>query len=260
MSQDAGLASHACELLNDRHKGEAVFILGAGPGLAELSSEDVKQLEARPSIGVNLTFYVAKPRYFLSAYIGQALLARHRCPDATVLHMRPVYAPPLVPGIIPLKRSMYDPARGLTRALAVDEPTLFTKNNVVLGATHLAFVMGARRIVYIGVEQRDQLHFWHRLPQLLPVMREDVEILRDVPFLDVDHPYATYQGAVAKIERTAEECRGPFYKYSHAETFEQYFAFLRSEGIELISTSKDSVVCDAGAEHRALAEVLGANT
>jgi hypothetical protein len=157
---------------------------------------------------------------------------------------------------MPLKRQLFDPANGLTDRFRAPEPILFTKRNVALGATHLAHILGARRIAYLGVEQRIQLHFWHLRPEIIPVMREDLEILRDVPFLTIDHPYATYEGAVAKIARTACECMKPFHGESHEETFREYFEILRAKGVEIVSTVADSVVCDAGAEFIPLSELL----
>lgn len=242
--------------LNGRHRGETVFIIGAGPQLGGLGPDLIGRLADRVTIGVNLTFYVVPPRYFLSAYIGQVILARHRSPESLTLHMRRRYATPLWPGVVPLKREVFEDATDLPDRFDPPVPTLLTRKNVVLGATHLAFILGARRIVYIGVEQRNQLHFWHVRPEPLPVMREDLDILRDVPFLAIDHPHATYASAVAKLERTAEECAVPFYVESHEETFRTYFRILREAGVSIVSTARDSVVCDAGAGFVPLDEVL----
>lgn len=252
---DTGVLDRALAL-NGRHRGETVFIVGAGPQLGGLGADAIRRLADRVTIGVNLTFYVVPPRYFLSAYVGQVILARHRSPESLALHMRRQYASPLWPGVVPLRREVFDDAMDLPARLEPPEPTVRTRSNVVLGATHLAFILGARRIVYIGVEQRNQLHFWHLRPELLPVMREDVEILRDVPFLAVDHPYASFANAVAKLERTAEECAGPFYAESHEGTFRTYFRILREAGVSIVSTARDSVVSDAGAEFVPLDEVL----
>lgn len=254
MSESHGIRSF--EDLNGRHHGETVFIVGAGPQLAAVTDAQVQQLATRPAIGVNLTFYRLPTRYFLSAYIGQAMLARLRMPSATVMHMRPVYERALSPGILPLRREAFDASAGLSKALSGPEPTLFTLRNVALGATHLAYVLGARRIAYIGVEQRNRLHYWHLKPEVLPAMRADVELLRDVPFLTADHPYSTYESLVAKVNRSAEESMGPFWKESHEPTFRDYFAILRAAGVSVVSTSADSVVRDAGADFVPLDELL----
>lgn len=252
----AGSQVTSFEELNGRHRGETVFIVGAGPQLASVTDTQARELERRAAIGVNLTFYRVRTRYFLSAYIGQAMLARLRMPSSTVMHMRPVYEPPLSPAIMPLRRCNFDRSVGLTSALAAPEPTLFTLRNVALGATHLAHVLGARRIAYVGIEQRNQLHYWHLMPQLVPAMQRDIESLRDVPFLTADHPYATYESLVRKIARMADESMLPFWKDSHEPSFREYFSILRAAGVSVVSTSPDSVVRDAGADFVPLEQIL----
>ena len=233
-----------------------MFIVGAGPQLASVTDTQAREIERRPAIGVNLTFYRVRTSYFLSAYIGQAMLARIRLPASTVMHMRPVYEAALSHGIMPLRRRSFDRSVGLSSALAAPEPTLFTLRNVALGATHLAYVLGARRIAYVGVEQRNQLHYWHLMPQVVPAMQRDIEGLRDVPFLTADHPYSTYESLVRKIARTAEESMVPFWSESHEPTFREYFSILRAAGVSVVSTSPNSVVRDAGAEFVPLEEIL----
>ena len=231
-------------------------MIGAGPQLAHIPDDQLRRLEQLPTIGVNKTFYQLKLTYFLSAYIGEVILAAHRIPTSTLLHMRPVYEPPLIDGILPLRRELFDASTGLTTTLLPPEPTLFTKRNVALGATHLAYVMGAKRVVYIGVEQRNQVHFWHHMPAVKATIRQDVELLRDVPFLTIDHPYATYELQVDQMERPMSTFMKPFYEESHAESFREYFSILNEAGVEFVTTVKDSVVSDAGASYMELSELL----
>lgn len=247
----------SAENLNAKHLGDTVFIIGAGPQLAQIPDQLIRKLEQRTTVGVNMTAYRLRPTYFLSAYIGDVILAKHRSPATAILHMRPQLAPPLIPGILPIKRILFDKNVGLSKSFSKFDPTLFTKNNVVLGATHLAYILGARSIAYVGVEQRNKLHFWHFDTSVQSTIVNDLELLKNVPFLNIDHEYSTYDRYVEKLSRTKEECcTQEFYEVSHEETFTDYFDCLSHASIDIFSTVSDSVVCDAGANYRSLSDLL----
>jgi hypothetical protein len=155
---------------------------------------------------VKRVFYRLRPTYFLSAYIGEVMLAARRVPDVTLLHMRQVYEPPLIPGVLRLRRDIFDPKVGLPRRLVAPEPIVFTKMNVALGATHLAYMMGAARIVYVGVEQRNQLHFYNFDPATKEDLRADLVAQGDPRFLSIDHPYASLAADLQNLDLPLEEC------------------------------------------------------
>ncbi len=246
------------EALNDAHAGETVFVVGAGPQLGLLSRPERRLLERQTTIGVNKTCYAVQPTYFLSAYAHDVFLAAHRCPEITVIHARPVYEPPVVPGTFPLKRAIFDAAVGLTDRLRPPEPTLYTKLNVAFAATHLALVVGARRIVYVGVEQRNLVHFYHYDEQAREAIARDLPLLEGATFLNVDHPYPSYEQQVAKLATPIDEARRrPFFEESHEDTFRAYFSELRSRGVEVYATTPDSAAADAGAAVARLDDFLG---
>lgn len=246
--------------LNDSHAGSTVFIVGAGPQLAATSPEQLRQLESQPVIAVNKVFYRLRPRYFLSAYIGEIMLAVRRIPSATLLHMRPVDAPPLLPGISVLRRMQFEQGMPLPRRLEAAQPTLLTRLNVALAATHLAYIMGAERIVYLGVEQRNQLHFWHFDERCRQQIREDLVSRGDPDILRIDHPYASLSNDLEALDRPAADCMKPFYSVDHTPTFAAYFDILRQDGVDVVATTADSVVADAGARVASLDDILAASS
>lgn len=243
---------------NNRHRGETVFVVGAGPQLGRLDDRQLAALEKEVSIGVNGTVYEFSPTYFLSAHIPHVRLAQIVTGDRThILHMRPIYEHGLLPGIIPLRRRRYKLCEELPPFFTEPEPILLTRRNVVLGATHLALVMGARRIVYIAVEQRNALHFYHLDPDALRRFQRDLDELRDFPLFGIDHHNESYD----RIRRMlmipkGEAERTPFYTQDHLETFRCYLNELERRGVEVISTAQDSVVLDAGARHIPLNAIL----
>lgn len=243
--------------LNDRHVGATVFVIGAGPQLGLLDERHIEALESNVTIAVNKTFYRLRPTYFLSAYIGEIMLAVRRAPRATHLHMRPSKAPPLIPGIHSIRRREFQPDVGLPRRVDPVDPVLDTKFNVALAATHLAYVMGASRVVFVGVEQRNLLHFWHTHPALRDRIRADVLERGDPDVLRVDHPHAGLANDLAALDRSPQECMRPFFDLDHAPTFAAYFRILSAAGVDVVSTTAESVVADAGARVVSLEEVFG---
>jgi len=255
-------ASSAAPLsdLNDRHAGNTVFVVGAGPQLAAVSPEQLRQLESQPVIAVNKVFYRLRPRYFLSAYIGEIMLAIRRIPDATLLHMRPTLEAPLLPGIATVRRMVFEPGMPLPRRFEAEQPTLLTRMNVALAATHLAYIMGAGRIVYLGVEQRNQLHFWHFDDHCRRLIRDDLISRGDQDILRIDHNYASLTHDLEALDRPAEDCMKPFYSVDHTPTFAAYFDILRRDGVDIIATTAESVVADAGARVVSLDAILASQT
>jgi hypothetical protein len=159
--------------------------------------------------------------------------------------------------VVPLKRSRFEPGQTLPLELTLPEPVLYTRRNVALAATHLAAILGASQIVYVGVEQTNAAHFFSYEPDTQALMRQDAEKLRDVAFLDIDHPSATHAALIAKADSDAQTAeQEPFYKDSHAQTFREYFTQLRALGIGIVSTASESVVLEAGGDYRELAVCL----
>lgn len=243
-----------------RHAGNTVFVVGAGPQLAGVSPEHLRQLESQPVIAVNKVFYRLRPRYFLSAYIGEIMLAIRRIPDATLLHMRPTVAAPLLPGITAVRRMTFEPGMPLPRRFEAAQPTLLTRLNVALGATHLAYIMGAKRIVYLGVEQRNQLHFWHFNEKCRQEIRDDILSRGDPDILRIDHEYASLSHDLEALDRPAEDCMKPFYSVDHTPTFAAYFDILRRDGVDIVATTAESVIADAGARVVPLDAILATPT
>jgi hypothetical protein len=242
--------------LDSKHLGETIFVIGSGPQLASLSQSTLAKLEKLTTIAVNKVFYQFRPTYFLSAYIGEVLLAAKRVPESTLLHMRPIYESPLVTGVIPLKRMQYENGMSIPRNFGDDSPTLLTRFNVALGATHLAYILGAKRIVYLGVEQRNRLHFYNFDEELRQKICSDLMELGDPEILRVDHPYASQANALAYMNLSIEECMQPFYSIDHTPTFRSYFEILAKNGVDLVATTKESVVADAGARVECLDEII----
>jgi hypothetical protein len=250
--------SQDCRWFNRRYVGRPIFIIGAGPQLSSISPTTFRRLEAEVTIGVNWTTYKLSPTFFLSAYIHHVMIAQLTAPESILLHMRPAYKPPLIPGIIPLKRKRFEPGLDtLSQEFVPPEPTLSTRNNVALAATHFAHILGAGCIIYVGVEQRNKVHFFHSEPDTTNRIRAGIDRVYSTPMTDPEHPYATHSKLVRLLGTSANELeQAPFYKQDHVGTFKAYFDILRARGCRIISTVESSVTVDAGAEYQPLEAVL----
>jgi hypothetical protein len=174
-----------------------------------------------------------------------------------VLHMRRVYEPPLVPRTLALQRRDYERGEGLPRHFDEVVPSLRTRKNVALGATHLALILGARRIVYVGVQQRSALHFYDTKPGIRNAILADLATIPDRDLCHHDHSNANYEALVERLHSPPETlAEMPFYELSHSQTFMDYFAALASHDVEVFSTTPESVIADAGAPYRPLVDLL----
>ena len=94
---------------DDRHTVQTVFIKGSGPLLVTLQPRLLELLQSLTTIAVNKVFFKLRRTYFLSAYVGEVMLAARRIPDFALLHIRPVFELALTRGAIPLKRERFEP-------------------------------------------------------------------------------------------------------------------------------------------------------
>ncbi len=253
---------------NNLYEGRTVFIVGAGGSLADVPKELLKLVGERPSIGLNAVPYVCPTRIFLSAYMAMCLLAqrayqRRGESGATVVNMklgRVRHAHH--DGVVRVQRQRYKKDLGLSRRFGSCGPVLYTSQNGAFAATHLAYIMGARRVVYLGVDMRDQVHFYHVWLHI------NMKIWCDVVDFQCKSP--KYQRTFARLRKQFDPhlaqhrrvfgFQSPFLPREGVErmrqVFEDYFAILNSGGVEIHTTTRDNIVRDAGACYTPLTEAL----
>jgi hypothetical protein len=242
--------------LNDRHLGATVFVVGSSPQLNRLSEPQIERLARAPAIGLNRTQYRVPTMYFLASHTQEVGLARRVGGASAVIHL---HSPPpgAIPGTLAVWKRYYEPDRGLPRRLHGDRPILYNRRNVSLSATHLALIMGARRVVYIGLEQRTKLHFYDTDPALRERIVADLDWVRRKRYHDVASPDNELAGRRRVLRAPAEQLAAmPFYIQDHTPTFRMFFAELERYGVEPVATLKESVVYDAGARFVSLDEAI----
>ncbi len=139
--------------LRGKHTGEHLYILGSGPQLNELTAGQRSLLEARTTLGVNRTHHFLASTYLISSH--PETLAGHSA-KTVALHARwNGETTPLAHGALPVPRSRFVESCGFSR----NDSVLLSDRNVIFLATHLAYILGAAAVSYVGVEMNDDRHF-----------------------------------------------------------------------------------------------------
>lgn len=255
--------------LNGRHKGEDVFIVGAGPQLGELTPNQLTRLAKIPAIGLNAVPHKTPTAYFLSGYTWMAELAmlayrRWGVSESRLainMQQNPLSATSrgaeLEDGILRIQRKLF--FGELPQRLT--SPVLYTYRNGAIGATHLAYVMGARSITFVGVQMANGCHYYHEDTNTLTLLQADSkEVARSRGGSAMETVGERF--SIARTLRGARTCsRGwfcpPYLMGSHAEVFTSYFHILSGRGVPIRVTSRDSLLGRCGAKYTSLQEALG---
>jgi hypothetical protein len=187
-------------------------------------------------------------------------MARLERPSITAINIRPVLQPPLVEGILTVRRVYAATPERVERRFEFDRPTVYTRNNAMFAATHLGLIMGAAKICYIGVEQRNALHYYNMVDEYKKEMFKHLNFIinEHAELLGLDHPYENpYEMFRRLFESPKELAERQFYEIDHTQYLAQWLALARDRmGTTSVSAVADSVVCDAGAPHQPLAHVV----
>lgn len=242
--------------LNGAQQGSTVFVVGSSPQLNSLGKAQIRELGRRPTIGVNRTQFVVNLRYFLSAYPHEVFLAKEHIRHVTAINMRPNLSSPLIPKTLAVRRVDHSLGDSLRAEFEPELPSLHTLRNVALGATHLALILGASRIVYVGVQQTNGLHYYDEIPELRELISQ---VLSSVPenLFAIDHHNATLDSLLSALRVPKEVLANQqFYDNSHQESFRDFFRAIKEHGVEPFATLSDSVVALAGARVVSIDEAL----
>jgi len=255
--------------LNDRHLGETVFVIGASTQLNRLPVDQLRVLSREPAIGLNRTQYRVDVMYFMSLYAQESALALRAGKARAVIHACSA-STPVVGGTIATFKRQYEADRGLPRRFDGMRPTLYTSHNSAFMATHLAVIMGARRVVYIGLEQHMLTYFYDEDLAVRERILADLAYINAKGLCDLDGERVSYERAVRDLKRPPEESAGqtywhqsptevfpePYWNGSPAGVWRLYFDELDRYGVEPIATSRNSIIYEAGARYVDLDEVL----
>lgn len=242
---------------NDRHLGEDVFIIGSSPQLNDLTHEDHAQLRRHVTLGTNRSFYRVALTYFMSSHLPELLLLKFNAPETDAIYFRMPGQRRVVEGIHMLNKAIFSPWTGLSRYLVEPLPALATKNNIVLAMTHLAIVMGAKRIVFVGVDQANYAYHYSYDQAMRETIKKDLLRAQEPEF----DSYYTYEDrekhfnwVMESLLAEPQEREAMPYNTNTSEQFSFFFDIARTYGVEVHSTLEGSIVHGAGAKYTPLGD------
>ncbi len=235
------------EELNDLEKDKTIFIFGAGPQLNELTESQLKILKLYPKIGMNRADYKLDMDYIITPYLCTAAIAKHRNAKVKTVLFRPSHEFHAF-GDFALQGHYYNHQKPLNKKFSSPVPLLFYRNNSVFAATHLAYVLGAKKIVYIGVEQNNANYFFLHDADIFQQILIDYEYWKNLNINDPIYPYTTYGELVNRLLVAKENQEANFDTEDWSLTLSEMFKNLELNFVNLYATKKESVIFRAGAE------------
>jgi hypothetical protein len=253
--------------LNNRESGKTAIIVGAGPGL----NDHFNKLGSIPNsftIGLNYTAAKVPIHYYIASYEVLHVLMRNlsQChhnvtPIQLLSYNRKKglkqSAPNGLKGIYTIPYRV--PKNSLSKSdvpveLSNNDPYLMTKRNQAFLATGLAHILGCSKIIYVGVEQNSNAHFYNYCEDSKNKIIQQLEIIKaSRETIDVSHSYATVDSLIDKIKFDREVVESkPFYESSHEKLMTDLFKVLYSRGIEIETLDKESIAKRAGAKFLSL--------
>ena len=268
---------------NDKHVGETIYIIGTSSTLNHLEEGDIEFLRDKTTIGVNLAYEgINSLTYIISAHISN-----------------PVYLFEYAEKDIPMfvaynggkKREAFSymedffwssdriivfssdaPRTPLLKKQNEKDISLSGNTSILLLATHLAYIMGAAKIVYIGFEELNMAHFWNGNQEIEDKMEKNIrDILATKKYWNgryyntnpSDSPYNVHKelenwiggnGYRNFFKLSPEEYnlpvpahqRNPHIALQNVQNFTRYVNYLNSVNIQTYTLSNEGVAVKAG--------------
>lgn len=174
-----------CKLLKykDRYKDQAIVIIGSGYGLNNLTPDQIKIIENDYiSIGCNQSYLKVKSNYYISGHLHHSLMQYHFGGDtsAVVFQGEPQnfyesqsYNVDVLTDINIVGEDGYLPLpdNGINIPLVGAEQIGFS-------ATHLAYIFGAKKIIYIGFDFSAKGHFYNIDSDSMSILKSNADFIR----------------------------------------------------------------------------------
>jgi hypothetical protein len=247
--------------IHNKHIGETLYILGNGVKLANISESERLAIETGVSIGTNAC-HLAFPEtnYYITGHYVHLLFNYHfgKCenrffqgepddlPEDTLKKMKTTQITD-----INVETSHNNLSRNVDR-----ETKIIGAEQIGLAATHLAVLMGAKTIIYVGFDHKSPDHYYSFDPFKSKIL-DNISLLREIEkedafsLSDIDD-FVNINVDPLSIP-TAYHPNGllPQYITDYRITLSMFMAVFsqaRSYGISIKCIESDSIVADAGAE------------
>jgi hypothetical protein len=260
---------------NDKHLGETIYIIGCAANLNNLSASDKEYLKDKTTIGVSFAYEgIDTLTYSISAHIAPAVyLFEYARKDMPIFvaynegqkrdafsYMKDFFwddnrivvfssEPPKIP-LLKKKESEDIFLRGNT--------------SILLLATHLAYIMGASKLVYIGFEELKSAHFWNSDKALEIKMEKNIKNILDSKKYWYERYYYNndiwsmhhnvhkeFEWKLENIFNLSEEKRArglwdPSGAKQNIYNFANYVSYLNQQGVDTYTLSHEGVTNSSG--------------
>ena len=270
----------------NKHENETIYVIGTGPSLLDLTPSQIKKIETDcVSVGVNFCHFLIDPTYWISAGHGcHAAYALEYASENTKLFWSQGTNETR---FFPDNKRLINlcDVSGAQAAEIRKDFNMLGRNDVIVGlnnilnhASHIAYILGANRIVYLGFEQTNCLHFYSHFDD-----DKKEQIVDRIKFLmkkyendktTIYPPHgSTISVSLKEIIDTSEDpeqrwCHFhpfevlkslPFKKGNNKQNINDFNTFMekfKEEGIEVLTTAKEGIIVDVGGKTVDLDEIL----
>lgn len=252
-----------------------MFIFGTGPTMNDVTREQLDFIEKNEiSIGVNYTPINFTPTYWIGG--GHATLiafAIEHLKESTqgFFHHDPG-ARHLYPNSDKIVFAEDRVAKNEEMPLPIDKKVdrIVGGHNILLSASHLAYIMGASEIIYIGFEQVNRLHFYNLWDE---ERQQDFKNL----LIDLSSKYSHNSSIVECISevlnteepdeqrwchfKPIDVCKNLTFKeegekHHNYPIFKNYVEQFKTLGIKVKTTASEGICVYAGAEMVNLEDII----
>jgi pseudaminic acid cytidylyltransferase len=248
---------------NDLEKGNTIYIIGNGTYLAELTDKQISKINTKTSIGVNSSFVCIESDYYIAGHLQQTFLQGHfgKKGSYKIFHgeLQNWPFPPEWNVLSIANINIVGDVGYLPKPVSEKGP-LVGAQNVGYSATHLAYILGASKIVYIGFDFKSNLHFYNIHEKYNQKLHEHWEFTKEeykdntFAINDInDFGKSLYKKEI--LENTP--FGGRSYSYQDAlDNFTGYFNVMKQNGVEIISAQDNNILTYAGAKYIPLDDIL----
>jgi len=166
----------------DMYRGKTIVIVGCGYSINNLSEYDMSLINACCSIGTNQSYIKIKSNYYMSGHFHHTAM-QHKFGNGDMCFFQGE------PHNF-FDSDEYSDVTTLTNINVVGDygwlPKITDSNFKLVGAeqiafsaTHMAYILGAKRIVYVGFDFSAQGHFYNNNDVLLDILKENSKYLMD---------------------------------------------------------------------------------
>ena len=260
---------NSIESLNSIHEGKPIFIVGNGTGLNDLTENEIKTINKNIIIGCNISHLIFKKTdYFISGHLSHLLFNYHYgdC-NNRIFQGHPILSSEdkdLMKIIQITERNIVTPPSNIVKPLNPETP-IAGAEQICFSATHLAVILGAKKIIYLGFDHNSINHYYSNEKYIDIIKKQTyelVELYKENKFASEDINDFLHIN-IEPDPKTGDfkHWSGSFLrKYDRTLNYlKNAFKHISQYGIEAISIEEDSIITKAGASYKKLEEIKEIN-